>query len=319
MGVLPAVALHIRAALGQDSVGILPGFFGNQGGDVLIGVHDPLVLRQLDLPLVKGIGHGGFAAAEPALVLGVADHLRHGSMVDAPTLGVAVALLPEQLFQLVQAEISGGEGLKQVADEHGFLLVDHQMFVHIIIAINAAVAKYAPLLDGLAAAEFHAGGNLAALVLGDAGHDGEPQLAVRIQGVDAVVHKKHAHVPAQKVAGVGERIDGVAGKAADLLGKDQVEAALFAVLDHLQKMLTLADAGAADAFVNIARHKRPPLDTLDLLGEVGLLVFQGVELLVLVGGHAGVEGDAEGQVVNGAGFQLLADESGFHGGSFPHR
>lgn len=319
VGVLSAVALYIRAALGKDGVGFLPGVLADQGGDVLVRVHDPFFLRQLDLPLVKGVGHGGLAAAEPALVLGVADHLCHGGVVDAPTLGVAVALLPEQLFQLVQAEISGGEGLKQVADEQGFLLVDHQMFVHIIVAVDAAVAEHTALLDGLAAAELHAGGNLAAFVLGDAGHDGEPQLTVRVQGVDAVVHEKHAHVPAQQVAGVGEGINGVAGKTADLLGEDQVEAAFLAVLDHLQKVLTLADAGAADALVDIAWHKRPPFDALDLLGEVGLLVFQGIELLVLVGGHAGIEGDAEGQVVNGAGFELLADESGFHSGSFPHR
>ena len=78
-------------------------------------------------------------------------------------------------------------------------------------------------------------------------HDGEPQFGILVKGVDIVVLKVHAHAAAQQLARVAQAVECISGETADLLGDDEVKAAAFRVLDHLEKLFTSLDRRAADA------------------------------------------------------------------------
>ena len=90
-------------------------------------------------------------------------------------------------------------------------------------------------------------------------------------------------------------------------------------VNHPVEVFTFLCGNTGKTFINVPRNKGPSLILFDEVLIICNLVVQGVELLVLVGGYAGIEGHAQGQVVYGAGFQLLADESGFHRVSFRKR
>lgn len=100
-------ASHLRCAW-PVSHWLLPRFFRHKRGDYLIRMHHPFFLRLLDLPEVKRIGNRCHADAEPPLVLGVANHLRHRCMVDSsagqayapgtPRLSSRRALIPIQFL-----------------------------------------------------------------------------------------------------------------------------------------------------------------------------------------------------------------------------
>ena len=101
-------------------------------------------------------------------------------------------------------------------------------------------------------AKADAAGELAQLILGDGGHDGKPQLSVLVQRIDVVILEEDRNPGGQQLAGEGDGIQRIAGKAGDLLGDDQIEGPGLGVLDHAVKILPLAGRDAGEPLVGIA-------------------------------------------------------------------
>ena len=85
-------------------------------------------------------------------------------------------------------------------------------------------------LDGLLMAEFHAAAELAKLVLGDTGHDGQTKLGVLVKGVDVVILEEHPYTGGQELPGVPDGVQGITGKTGNFLGNDQVEFPLAGIV-----------------------------------------------------------------------------------------
>ena len=122
--------------------------------------------------------------------------------------------------------------------------------------------------------EFYAVAELAQFVLGDGGHDGQPQLGVLIKGVDIVILEEYAHAAAEKLPGKLNGVQRIAGKTGDLLGDDKVKGTLRRVIDHAVEVLAALGGDAGQALVNVAGDKRPrgvPADevlvVLDLVAQ----------------------------------------------------
>ena len=187
--------LHVLAAAAQNFIGPIPQLLGNDGRDDLPGLvleHDPFLRREELLLLGEHIHHLDLVAHIVALVFGVGDHAGQGGMGDLFAVVVAVSFFPEQGLQLFHGIGVGGVALKELPHHGGLPLVDDQPPIVFDVAEDAAVAQYDVLLDGLLVAEFDTGAKLPQLVLCDAGHDGQPQFRILIEGVDVVVLEKHA-------------------------------------------------------------------------------------------------------------------------------
>ena len=237
-------------------------------------------------------------------------------MGDLLAVVVAVAFFPEEVFQLLHGILVGGVQLKQLPHHHRLFLVDDQPPVALCIAENAAVAQHHTLFDGLLMAEFHAGGELAQLVLGDGGHDGQAQLRILVECIDVVVLEKDAHARGEELPGVLDRVQRVAGEAGNFLGDDQIELPRLGVVHHAVEILAASGGNAGKALVDIARHERPGGIFADEVFIIADLVAQRVQLLVRFRGDAGVVGDAQRNVINALRPQLLPDRMYVHDGPF---
>ena len=94
--------------------------------------------------------------------------------------------------------------------------------------------------------------NAPALLLGEAAHDGNEQFTLGIQREDVLLFKIHLYAALLQLADGGQRIHGVAGKAADGFCDDQVNPPLHGSGDHGVEAVPVADAGAGDALVRVA-------------------------------------------------------------------
>lgn len=170
-----------------------------------------------------------------------------------------------------------------------------------------------PWPDGLLVPKAHAAGELAQLVLRDARHDRQAELAVLLDGVDAVVLEDHGHAVSQQVARVGDAVHGVAGKARDFLGNDEVKAPGLGILDHALKADAALGADAGDALVHIALHERPVWVCGDLIGKILDLVGIGKRLLLGIRGDARVKGHPQRDLPNIRVLELLPNGEDVHG------
>ncbi len=88
------------------------------------------------------------------------------------------------------------------------------------------------------------------------------------------------------------------GKAGYLLRNDKVKPPRFGVPYHPIEAIPLFRAGAADSFVYVAWYERPVSLALNQFGVILHLIFQTVDLLVLVRGYPGVKRHTQRQVKN---------------------
>ena len=109
------------------------------------------------------------------------------------------------------------------------------------VAVDGVVPEDYPPAHGLELAPAGPLGDLAALLLGHAGHDGETELPVVVPGVNAVIQKEHPDSVGLELTGDLEGVHGVAGEAADLLGEDQVDLARHGPLDHPSELRAAFD------------------------------------------------------------------------------
>ena len=201
-------------------------------------------------------------------------------MGDLLAIEVAVALLPKDGFDLLHAVLIRGVQLEQFPYHRRLFLVDDQSAIFLTIAENTAVAQHHIVLYGLLMAEFYAAAELAQLVLGNGGHDGQPQLRVLIEGVDIVVLEEYAHAVTEKLPRELNGVQRVAGKAGDLLGDDQIEFILRRVIDHAVEVLPVLGGYAGQALVNVAGDERPcgvPADEVLIVLD---LIAQRVQLFI---------------------------------------
>ena len=311
----PAI-LHVLAAAPEHLIGCLPERLVHDGRNDLTGLvleHDPFLRREEFLLFGEQVDDLDLVAHVVALVFGVCDHAGHGGVGDLFAVVVAVALFPEAGLDLLHGVVPGGVEGEQLPYHGSLGLVDDQPSAVLPVAEDPAVAQHHAVFDGLLMAEFHTAGELAQLVLGDAGHDGQPQLAVLVQRVDVVVLEKSPHPGGEQPPGVLDGVQGVAGKAGDLLGEDEVKAPGLPVLNHPVEILPLFGGGGGESLIDVAVHIGPAGIPADQVPVVLDLVAQGVQLFVGLAGHPGIEGDVQGQIIDGLGFQLLADAVDVHG------
>jgi len=167
----------------------------------------------------------------------------------------------------------------------------------LLVAENAVVAQNHILLNGLLVTKFHTAGKLSQLLLSNRGHDGQPKLRILVEGVDVVVLKEYAYATTQKLTGVLNGIQGVAGETGDLLGDDKIKLVLCRILDHAVKILALLGGDAGKTFIDITRNKSPVLVSLDKILIVCDLVAERVQLLIAFGRNAGIVSHPQGNIV----------------------
>ena len=89
-----------------------------------------------------------------------------------------------------------------------------------------------------------------------------------------------------------------ARKTGYLLRDDEVKAPRLGICDHPIEAIPLFRACSADPLVNIPGYVRPIGLRLDQFRVILHLIFQAVELLVLVGGYPCIVGHSQRQVIN---------------------
>ena len=154
------------------------------------------------------------------------------------------------------------------------------------------------VFNGLPETEFQPFGELSDLILGNARHDDQPELTVRIQGIDIVVLEQHAHIVFQQFLGVLDAVQRGAGKPGNLFGNDKVKQPRPGIPDHPVEILPFFRGAAGDALVDVPRHEGPVGLALDQLRIILHLILQRIDLFLLIGGHPGVEGHPQREVEN---------------------
>ena len=107
----------------------------------------------------------------------------------------------------------------------------------------------------LALAPCHVVGNGAAFFLSNAGHDGDQQLALSIQRIDALFFKIYCNPAFLELADGSQGINRISGKAGDGLCENQVDLSIKGILYHAIEPFALFGVGAGDALVRIYLHK----------------------------------------------------------------
>ena len=268
---------HVLAALFQDSIRSVPDFLRHDRRyDLACFVleHDPFLRREEFLLLREHIHDLDLVANVVALVFGIGNDVGHGGVRDFLAVVIAIALFPEQRFQLLHRVFAGRVKFKQFPHHRRFRFVNDQLPVRFCVAENAAVAEYDARLDGLLVTEFHTRGQLAQLVLRDRRHDGQAQFGILIERVDVVVLEEYTDTVAQKLARVLDRVERVSGEAGDFFGDDQVELAFGGVFDHAVEVFALFRGDTGQALVNVPRHECPREIPSDQILIVGNLIAQ---------------------------------------------
>ena len=96
-------------------------------------------------------------------------------------------------------------------------------------------------------------GNAAAFFLRKARHDREEQLALAIEGVDALLLEVAFYTMLFERSDGGQAVYGISGETADGLGHDQVYFSSQRVRNHLIEAIPVAGIQAADAEVKAER------------------------------------------------------------------
>ena len=99
----------ILTAAAQDSIGLIPKFFGNDSRDNFSGFileHHPFFRREEFLLLGEHIDDLHLVAHIVALVLGIGDHVGHGGVGNFIAVVIAVTLIPKDGLNLLHAVLT---------------------------------------------------------------------------------------------------------------------------------------------------------------------------------------------------------------------
>ena len=234
--------------------------------------------------------------------------------------GVKSVPLPAGIAQFHQpfGNRAGSKALVAVkveddTDNLRFLLIDGQDAVLFVIAIELVVAQHMTVFDGLPESEFQPLRQLPNLILGNPRHNHQPELAVRIQCVDVVVLEEHPHIVIQQLLGIFDAVQGRSGEPGNLLGDDEIEHSGLGIPDHPVKIVPLFRGATGNALIHIPRYKSPIWFTLNQLRIILHLIFQTIDLFILICGHPGIKCHPKWHVVKRPAIpHFSADFPNFH-------
>ena len=281
---------HRFSPVDSDALGLVPDFFGDNGREVPfliqigggIQVQHPVLVQIVVVPgfvVALGAGVGG-VFQHPHHAGGAPPHQAHGAF---PVPGV-------ELVGNLQRASSLQIEIEDQPHRFGLLLVDLVGVPVPVVAQNIAVAVQHPLLPAHLLARPHPLRGLAALLLGQGGHQGEAKLAIPVHGPDIVLDEVDFHPDAFQIPGDDQGVHHVPGKPADLPGHNQIKLALPGIVDHPQKGGPLFGLGAGNALVYVPALNLP-VGMIPRLIVIPLhLVFQGSNLRLMLGRYPAIDG-----------------------------
>lgn len=135
-------------------------------------------------------------------------------------------------------------------------------------------------------------GNAAAFFLRERAHDGDEELAFRVERPDVFLLEINLDALVLELPHGGQAVDGVAGETADALRDDEVDLARERVLDHALETFTVARVRCADALVGVHSRELPVLAAFDVVRVVVDLRLVARHLVGVVGRDSGVARNA---------------------------
>ena len=162
---------------------------------------------------------------------------------------------------------------ENLPDDFRALRVDAHLPVLHIVA-QQGPAEHHPLLHPPGLSPLHPGRRFSALLLGNRSHDGQPKLGVRLQSTDPVVHKQNTYPQCFQLSGVGDGVQYISRKTADLLGKDQVKFPQMGVGNHSIEGGSFLRRRSGDSFVGINLVQFPVRLAVDVLLKISLLALK---------------------------------------------
>ena len=203
--------------------------------------------------------------------------------------------------------------VKDNADDLRFLLIDGQNAVLFIVAIELVVAQHMAVFDGLPKAKFQPFRQLPDFILGNPRHNHQPELAVRVQCVDIVVLKKYTHIVIQQFLRISDAVQSRSGKPGNLLGNDEIKHPRLCIPDHAIKIVPLLRGATGNSLIHIPRHEFPVGLALNQLRVILHLIFQRIDLFILICGHPGIKCHPKWHVVKRPAIpHFSADFPNFH-------
>ena len=189
---------------------------------------------------------------------------------------------------------------KQVKNfAHGLRLFgdDYILFQRVIIAVSEHMlvghADHA-LLEALADAPFAVFGNTPALLLRKGREERNHQLAAFVHRIDVLLFEAHLHAQPLQAAHRFQRVDGVARKAREAFGENQVDMPGFAFGQQPLEFVAADGLRAADAAIREHPGVFPARRALDQRTVIADLLVQRVQQAFRGNGYPGVGGDAPG-------------------------
>ena len=180
--------------------------------------------------------------------------------------------------------------LKNLPHHRRLLFVNQiQLLVPVVKAVKGDL-DLLPRLKALADGPLHIFGYTAALLLGKGCHNGQEHFRKGIRRVNALFFKKHMDSILLQLPHRRQGVHGVSGEAADAFGNDIVDFSGLAVLQHFQESGPVLQGGPAAAFIGVDAHQLPVLPPGQLKPKSLHLVFQAVELGILLCAHPTVGG-----------------------------
>ena len=252
-----ATAVHqTGCALGAKLIAGVPQFLRHNGFKVTF-YQSVVLFRVVHALVVQEIFRVRPVVGNVAFIGGFAQYTRH--LAGCPCAASAAVLASLCHQGVSDALFSRSCRIQFVDSAHRrrLFLVDNVALTDSVIAEDIAVSVQNPFFAADFLPRFHALTGFAALVLRNACHNCQANLAVAVHGPDAVIDKIDLHAVLLQLAGCVQGIYRVAGKAGQFAGHDQVKPALFCVLQHLHKRGALFHLRAGDALIDVTGHDVP--------------------------------------------------------------
>ncbi len=213
---------------------------------------------------------------------------------DAPLVLAAGRLDPlgGELLRDAVVGLAREEHVVDAPDDLGLLGVDNQLAVGTTVVAEEPVERDRdlPVGEPLPLSPCAVLGDAAAFLLRQRAHDGDEQLALAVESPDVLLLEIALDAFLLELPDGRQAVHGVAGEAADALGDDEVDLSGQSVGDHPLEALAALGGCARDALVGVDVHELPVVPALDVVGVVVDLRLVAGELVVVVGGDAGVPG-----------------------------
>ena len=186
-------------------------------------------------------------------------------------------------------------------DRLSLLRVDDHFLAHTVIAQDVAVSVDHAVVHGSLLTAFHTDRSLAAFILGQSSHDGEPKLTITVECFDAVIDEVHLDTMLPQHSGVLQGVYGVSCEPGNLTGDDHIKLVLPGILHHAHKFRALFCGSAGDTLVDILTDQFPFRVVIQNRLVPVDLIFQRGELGFMLRGHTGIDNDPPPQVFHRVG------------------